>query len=133
VDIAELVALAALWGGSFLFMRIAAPEFGPLALTALRVASATLFLLPLLAWRGQTALLRTHRKAVAVVGLVNSALPFTLFTLAALAINAGLSAILNSTAPLWAAVIAALWLHDRPGASRVLGLAIGFAGVLFLA
>jgi drug/metabolite transporter (DMT)-like permease len=133
VDIAELVALAALWGGSFLFMRIAAPEFGPLALTALRVAGATLFLLPLLAWRGQTALLRTHWKAVAVVGLVNSALPFTLFTLAALAINAGLSAILNSTAPLWAAVIGALWLQDRLSASRVLGLAIGFAGVLFLA
>ena len=133
LDIAELVALAALWGGSFLFMRIAAPEFGPLALTALRVAGATMFLLPLLAWHGQTALLRTHWQAVAVVGLVNSALPFTLFTIAALALNTGLSAILNSTAPLWAAVIGALWLHDRLSASRVLGLAIGFAGVLFLA
>jgi drug/metabolite transporter (DMT)-like permease len=132
-DLAELVALAALWGASFLFMRIAAPEFGPLALTALRVAGATLFLLPLLAWHGQTALLRTHWRVVAVVGLVNSALPFTLFTIAALAINAGLSAILNSTAPLWAAVIGTLWLHDRLSASRVLGLAIGFAGVLFLA
>jgi drug/metabolite transporter (DMT)-like permease len=133
LDIAELIALAALWGGSFLFMRIAAPEFGPVTLTALRVAGATLFLLPLLAWRGQTALLRTHWKAVTVVGLVNSALPFTLFTIAALAINAGLSAILNSTAPLWAALIGALWLHDRLSASRAIGLAIGFAGVLFLA
>jgi len=133
LDLAELVALAALWGGSFLFMRIAAPEFGPLALTALRVTGATLFLLPLLAWRGQTTLLRSHWKAMAIVGLVNSALPFTLFTIAALAVSAGLSAILNSTAPLWAALIGALWLHDRLTASSLLGLAAGFAGVLFLA
>lgn len=133
LDIAELVALAAVWGASFLFMRIAAPEFGPLALTALRVAGATLFLLPLLAWRGAFGPLRTHWKAMAVVGIANSALPFTLFTIAALAINAGLSAILNSTAPLWGAAIAALWLHDRLTLSRAVGLAVGFAGVLFLA
>jgi drug/metabolite transporter (DMT)-like permease len=132
-DALELVALAAVWGASFLFMRLAAPEFGPLALTALRVAGAALFLLPLLALRGGSAALRTHWKPMAVVGLVNSALPFTLFTLAALAINAGLSAILNSTAPLWGAAIAALWLGERLAPPRVAGLAIGFAGVLFLA
>jgi drug/metabolite transporter (DMT)-like permease len=114
-------------------MRLAAPEFGPLALTALRVAGAALFLLPLLALRGGASALRTHWKPLTVVGLFNSALPFTLFTVAALAINAGLSAILNSTAPLWAAAIAALWLGERLTASRLAGLAIGFAGVLFLA
>jgi drug/metabolite transporter (DMT)-like permease len=127
LDLLELVALAAIWGASFLFMRLAAPEFGPLALTALRVAGAALFLLPLLAWRGGGGSLRTHWRPIVVVGLLNSALPFTL------AINAGLSAILNSTAPLWAAAIAALWLGERLTPSRVAGLAIGFAGVLFLA
>jgi drug/metabolite transporter (DMT)-like permease len=133
LDLLELVALAAIWGASFLFMRLAAPEFGPLALTALRVAGAALFLLPLLALRGQASALRTHWKPLAVVGIANSALPFTLFTVAALAINAGLSAILNSTAPLWAALFAALWLGERLAPSRIAGLAIGFAGVLFLA
>jgi len=132
-DLAELIALAAIWGASFLFMRVAAPEFGPAALTALRVAGAALFLLPLLAWHGQTAALRTHWRAIAVVGLVNSALPFVLFSIAALAINSGLSAIFNATAPLWAAVVAWGWLGERLDRSRVAGLAIGFAGVVWLA
>jgi len=132
-DIAELIALAAIWGASFLFMRIGAPEFGPVALTALRVAGATLLLMPLLLWRGQMAPLRTHWKAIAVVGVFNSALPFVLFSIAALAINAGLSSIFNATAPLWGALIAWLWLNDKLTAPRVLGLAIGFLGVVFLA
>jgi drug/metabolite transporter (DMT)-like permease len=132
-DIAEMIALAAIWGASFLFMRIAVPEFGPLALTALRVGIAALCLLPLLLWQAQLPALRRHWKAIAVVGLFNSALPFALFSVAALAINAGLSAIFNATAPLWGALIAWLWLHDRLSASRVAGLFIGFAGVVFLA
>jgi drug/metabolite transporter (DMT)-like permease len=133
LDVLELVALAAIWGASFLFMRLAAPEFGPIALAALRVAGAALFLLPLLALRGASSVVRAHWRPIAVIGLVNSALPFTLFTLAALAINAGLSAILNSTAPLWAAAIAALWLGERLSPLRLAGLAVGFGGVLFLA
>lgn len=132
-DLIELIALAAIWGASFLFMRLGAAEFGPLALSMLRVGGAALCLLPLLAWQRQTGLLRTHWRAIAVVGLVNSALPFVLFTVAALAINAGLSSIFNATAPLWGALIGALWLKDRLTPSRALGLAIGFAGVLFLA
>ncbi len=132
-DIAELVALAAIWGASFLFMRIGVVEFGPLALTALRVAGATLCLLPLVLWHGHIGALRTHWKAIAVVGLFNSALPFVLFGIAALAINAGLSSIFNATAPLWGALVAWLWLSDKLSASRVLGLLIGFVGVVFLA
>lgn len=132
-DVAELIALAAIWGASFLFMRVAVPEFGPVALTALRVAGAVLFLLPLVAWRGHAGALRAHWKAISVVGIVNSAVPFVLFSLAALAINAGLSSIFNATAPLWGAVIAWLWLGDRLSGSRLAGLALGFAGVLGLA
>ena len=132
-DIAELIALAAIWGASFLFMRIGVPEFGPLTLTALRVGIATLCLLPLVLWQRQLGTMRTHWKAIAIVGLFNSALPFVLFSIAALAINAGLASIFNATAPLWGALIAWLWLHDKLSASRVLGLAIGFIGVVFLA
>jgi drug/metabolite transporter (DMT)-like permease len=132
-DLAELIALAAIWGASFLFMRIGVVEFGPLTLTALRVGIATLCLLPLLLWQGHLRALRTHWRAIAIVGLFNSALPFVLFGIAALAINAGLSSIFNATAPLWGALIAWLWLRDKLSASRLLGLAIGFVGVVFLA
>jgi drug/metabolite transporter (DMT)-like permease len=132
-DVGELLLLAALWGASFLFMRLGAAEFGPVALSALRVAGASAFLLPLLVARGQTATLRTHWRPIAVVGVLNSALPFALFSLAALAINAGLSSILNATAPLWGALVAWLWLGERPLRDRLVGLAIGFGGVAFLA
>ena len=133
LDVIELVLLAALWGASFLFMRVAAPEFGPVALTALRVAGAALLLLPLLAARRQIGALRTHWRPIAIVGLVNSALPFVLFSLAALAISGGLAAIFNATAAMWAALIAWAWLGEKLTPSRLLGLALGFAGVVGLA
>lgn len=128
----ELLLLGALWGGSFLFMRLGAAEFGPLALVLVRVAGATLLLLPLLAWRGELPALRKHWRAIAFVGLINSALPFVLFSVAALVLGTGLMAVFNATAPVWGALIAWLWLHERLGASRALGLAIGVAGVVFL-
>jgi len=132
-DLGELFALAALWGASFLFMRMGAAEFGPVALSAVRVIGATLFLLPVLALRGQLLVLRQHWKPIFVVGILNSALPFLCFSFAALSITAGLSSIFNASTPLWGALIAWLWLKDRLTPSRVLGLAIGFAGVLWLA
>jgi drug/metabolite transporter (DMT)-like permease len=132
-DVAELVALAALWGGSFLFMRIAVPAFGPFALAALRVAGASLLLLPLLVARGELGALRRHWRPIAVVGLTNSALPFACFAYAALTIDAGVSAIFNAATPLFSAVIAWLWLADRMTLPRIVGLAVGFAGVVWVA
>jgi drug/metabolite transporter (DMT)-like permease len=131
-DIAELVALAALWGGAFLFMRVAVPAFGPFALGFLRVFGAAVLLVPLLAARGDLAPMRKEWRPIAVVGFFNSALPFLCFAYAALTINAGVSAIFNSATPLFAAIVAWLWLGDRMTPLRVLGLAIGFAGVLWI-
>lgn len=131
-DVAELVALASIWGASFLFMRIGAAEFGPAALVFLRVAGASLLLLPLMAWRGEGPAMRRHWRAIAVVGLVNSALPFAFYMVASLALGAGLLGIFNATSPLWAAAIAWAWLGQRPAPLRLLGLATGFAGVLGL-
>jgi drug/metabolite transporter (DMT)-like permease len=131
-DLVDLIALAALWGAAFLFMRVAAPAFGPFALVFVRVAGASLLLVPLLAARGELGALRRHWKAIAVVGLTNSALPFLCFAYAALSLGAGLSAIFNSATPLFAAVVAWLWLGDRMTPARVAGLAIGFAGVLWI-
>lgn len=131
-DIAELFALAALWGASFLFMRIAAPEFGPVVLAALRVAGAALLLVPLLGARGEMPALVRHWRPIAIVGLMNSALPFLCFAYAALSISAGVSAIFNSATPLFTAVIAWAWLGDRLTPARIAGLAIGFAGVVWI-
>ena len=132
-DLSELLALAALWGASFLLMRLSVPEFGPMALAALRCLGAALFLLPVLLWQGQGAALRANWRAIAWLGVVNSALPFVLYGVALLAINAGLSAIFNAATPLWAAAIGALWLHERLGPTRVLGLVVGLLGVVGLA
>ena len=132
-DLADLVLLAALWGGSFLFMRYAAPAFGALPLMWLRVAIATVCLLPLLVWRGQVGALRERIGVVTVMGLFNSAIPFVLIAWATLSITAGLASILNATVPIMTALIGAVWLRDRLGAGRVAGLVIGMAGVVLLA
>jgi drug/metabolite transporter (DMT)-like permease len=132
-DRLELLLLGAIWGSSFLFMRLGAADFGALALSLLRVAGASLLLLPLLLWRGGWPALRQHWRAIAVVGLINSALPFVLFTLAALVLGAGLMAVFNATAPLWGAFFAWVWLGEKLDRARLLGLAIGVAGVVGLA
>ena len=132
-NLAELVGLAAIWGASFLLMRLGAGEFGPVALAGVRVALAAAALLPVLALRGQWGELQRHWRPIAVVGLIGSALPFLAYSYAALSITAGLSSIFNATTPLWGALIAWLWLHDRPGHWRAVGLALGFAGVSWLA
>jgi drug/metabolite transporter (DMT)-like permease len=132
-DSAELFALAALWGASFLFMRMGAGEFGAVALSAVRVAVASVVLLPILLSQGLAPQLRQHWKPILVVGLINSALPFLAFSYAALSITAGLSSIFNATTPLFGAFVAWLWMRDRLTVARMLGLVIGFAGVSWLA
>jgi drug/metabolite transporter (DMT)-like permease len=132
-SIIDFIALAAIWGSSFLFMRLAVVEFGFVATAFMRVAIASALLLPLMLWNDLGHVFRRHWRAICVVGVLNSALPFMLFSFALLSITTGLSAILNATVPLFGALVAWLWLKDRPTGSRVLGLVIGFAGVAMLA
>ena len=129
----DFVLLAAIWGSSFLFMRIGTVEFGPLPTAAVRVTIAALFLLPLVWLRGLLPELRTHWRKIFLVGVLNSGIPFACFAFALLSITTGLSSILNATVPMFGALIAWLWLKDKPNASRMLGLLIGFAGVALLA
>jgi drug/metabolite transporter (DMT)-like permease len=129
----DFVLLAAIWGASFLLMKMGAAEFGPFVTAFLRVFFASVLLLPLLAWRGQLPALRSKLKPILAVGVLNSGLPFALFAFAVLHISTGLSSILNATVPLWGAVVAWAWLGDKLTASRTLGLVIGFVGVALLA
>lgn len=129
----EFVLLASIWGSSFLFMRLGAQEFGALPTAGVRVTIAALFLLPLLLWRGQGAQLAQHWKKIFFIGILNSGVPFACYSFALLSINTGLSAILNATAPLFGALIAWVWLKDRPHGWRIAGLLLGFGGVALLA
>jgi drug/metabolite transporter (DMT)-like permease len=131
-DLFQLVLVGAIWGASYLFIRIAAPAFGPLAMAGARAILAALLMVPLLVWRGLAGTTLRHWKGIALVGVTNVALPFILFNFAALAIPAGLSSILSSTTPLFAALIGAIWLGERLTVQRMAGLAIGFAGVVLL-
>ena len=129
----DFVLLAAIWGSSFLFMRIGTVEFGPLPTAAVRVAIAAAFLLPLVLLRGLGATLVKNWRHVFLVGVFNSGIPFACFSFALLSITTGLSAILNATVPMFGALVAWLWLKDKPNHSRLLGLVVGFAGVAMLA
>jgi drug/metabolite transporter (DMT)-like permease len=127
-----LFLLAALWGGSFLFMRIAAPVLGPVWLIALRVLIAGLVLLPLLLRRRQLGLLRKYGWRLLWVGFVSAALPFTLLAYSSLELTAGLTSILNATVPIFAALIGIAVYAEATDARRLAGVALGFVGVLVL-
>ena len=131
--LAQFVALGAIWGSSFMFMRLAVADFGPVATATLRVSLGALFLLPLLLWRGQWPALRARWRAIFFVGLLNSGIPFALFAFSLLTITTGLSSIINATVPMFGALVAWLWLGERPGRWRIAGLVLGFVGVSLLA
>lgn len=132
-DGATLCLLGALWGGSFLFMRIASPEFGSFALGGVRAGLASLILLPLLIMHsgGVRALLMASRP-IATLSLINTTIPFVLFAFAALYLSTGASAILNAMAPFFAAVVAWMWMGERMSHAAIVGLMLGFGGVVVL-
>jgi drug/metabolite transporter (DMT)-like permease len=130
---AELLALGAIWGAAFLFMRIASPEIGAIPLALIRLGLGGLVLAPF-AWRARDQLFsREYRVPLLGIAVLNSALPFALFAWAAKYSPAGVIAIANSTTSLFAALIAFLFLRERIGAVRTVALLAGFAGVIVLA
>ncbi|HQR86216.1 MAG: EamA family transporter [Burkholderiales bacterium 35-55-47] len=129
----EFVLLALLWGSSFLFMREGAYEFGPFPTAWVRITLAALMLTPILLWRQQIPVLHAHWRPTLSSGLLNSGIPFACYAYALMHISTGLSSILNATTPLFGALIAWAWLGDRLNATRALGLALGFTGVVLLA
>ncbi|MDR5778984.1 DMT family transporter [Caballeronia sp. LZ065] len=135
-NLLQLIVLAALWGASFLFIRVGVVEFGVAPLMALRVGIGALFLVAmLLARRPLDATLATLRRCgwpLLIVGILNSAAPFCLFAYAELTLSAGATSVINATTPLWGALVAYLWLRDRLTTVRTIGMAIGFAGVMVL-
>jgi drug/metabolite transporter (DMT)-like permease len=134
-NLIRLVTLAAIWGGSFLFMRISAPVLGPAVLIEFRVLFAAVFLLLVgLVLRKKAAPLnlREHWKHYLMLGFFNSALPFLLFAFAARTLSASVLSVLNATAPMWGAIIGALWSRQAVSLRTAAGLLLGTAGVALL-
>jgi len=129
LDILFLLMLAAIWGGSFIFMRFLSPILGPVTTTGARVLIGGLFLWALFALTGFRLGWRRNWKRFLVLGVLNSGIPFFLYSFAALHIPASLSVILNSLAPMFGAVFSALWLAERLTFRKLAGLGLGVLGV----
>lgn len=128
----ELALLAAIWGASFMFQRVSAPEFGAVPLGEVRLALGAVVLLPFL-WRDRAWFPLRRWPSLLAIGAINSAVPFVLFAWAAQHAPAGVVAISNSLAVLFTALVAFLFYGERIGGKHTLALFAGFAGVVVLA
>ena len=128
----ELTLLGAIWGGSFLFMRVAAGDFGPIPLVEARLALGALILLPFL-WRARAQFTPRLWLKIAGIAAINSVIPFTLFAWGAERAPAGIGAISNAMTVMFTALVAFLFYGEQIGARRIVGLACGFVGVVVLA
>lgn len=128
----ELAVLGAIWGASFLFMRVAAKDFGPFALVEVRLALGSLVLLPFL-WRARAQFPLRMWPKLALIGAINSATPFILFAWGAERAPAGIGAIANAMTVLFTALVGFLFFGEKIGLRRAIALVAGFAGVVVLA
>ena len=131
-DLRNLFLLAAIWGGSFLFMNLAVSDFGAWPLMLIRVGVAAFALWGVVWWQKKWASLRQYWRPIAFVGVVNAAIPFTLYAYAAQHLPTGTLVVINAMTPLFGALIARLWLGEHLSFSRFIGLVIGFTGIVFL-
>lgn len=131
-DIIDLFLLGALWGAAFLFIRIAVPHFGPIALVEVRVIIAAALLMGLVAMRRYGTHFRGRWGALTLIGVINTAVPFALYAFATRSVPAGFAAVLNSTVPLLGALLGRAFFKEKLGLERGVGLAIGFIGVIVL-
>ncbi|WP_321848527.1 DMT family transporter [Pseudomonas paraveronii] len=129
VDTLYLLGLAAIWGASFLFMRIIAPEIGTLPTAFFRVSIAAAGLLVMLAVMRVNWDFQGKFKTILLLGVINSGIPATLYAVAAQVLPAGYSAIFNATTPLMGVLIGGLFFSERLTPSKVAGVCLGLFGV----
>ena len=132
VDLLLLLLLAAIWGGSYLFMRIAGPVLGSIVLMGLRVGLAALALFVYALLTGDLPNFRRDWKEFLILGALNNAIPFVLIANAVIDLNASIASIINATTPLFTAVVAAFWIKDGFGWKKGMGVLLGITGVIIL-
>lgn len=131
-DTLSLILLAAIWGSSFIFTRAIADVFGPIALITVRIVVAAACLIVFLLPERRRIEFLQHWKTLAIIGVINSAIPFILLAYASLFLTGGTVSILNAMTPIFTAFIAHLWLHDKMTAQQFAGLAISICGLFIL-
>jgi drug/metabolite transporter (DMT)-like permease len=131
-DFAGLALLGALWGGSFLFIRVAVPALGPFLLVELRVGLAATALLLYALAAGRVPKIRSRWRSFLILGFLNAAVPFSLISAAEIHLTASLAAILNSSTVMFTAMVAAIWMGDVLTASKLVGIVLGIVGVTVL-
>ena len=132
-DLARLALLGAIWGASFLFVRIVSPAIGPLLTADLRMLVAGVALVLWFRLVGFDPQWRRWLREYAIVGLLTSGVPFLLYAYGALSLTAGQMSVINATSPMWGALMAAALLGERLTRRRMAGLALGVAGVALIA
>lgn len=129
VDIFRMLSLAAIWGASFLFMRIIAPVIGTIPTGFFRVSIAAAGLLVILGLMRVSWDFKGKLKTVMLLGVINSGIPATLYSVAAQVLPAGYSAIFNATTPLMGVLIGGLFFSEKLTAAKLGGVFLGLFGV----
>ncbi len=127
-----LILLAAIWGGSFLFIRMSVGFFGPVPLTASRSLIAACTLLPLVLIKGEWPVFRQYWRHLLVLGLISTALPFSLLSISTQYTSAGFASILNAFTPVFSAIIAWLWIKEYMSVPTMIGIGVSFIGLLVM-
>ena len=127
-----LTTLAAIWGSAFMFIKISAVDFGPILLVTLRLLIAGLVFMPLLLRQKYRLLFKSHLPGIFIIAIFSNAMPFTLFAYASLGATSNMLGILNGTTAFLTTLIAYFWLNESISTKQVIGLGLGFIGVLIL-
>ena len=127
-----LTALAAIWGSAFMFIKISAVDFGPILLVTLRLLIAGLVFMPFLLRKKKRSLFKAYLPAILIIAIVSNAIPFTMFAYASLGATSNMLGILNGTTAFLTTVIAYFWLKESVSLKQIVGLLLGFIGVLIL-
>ena len=128
-----ITILGAVWGSAFMFIKIATPELGPIALVNIRLAVAGLIFIPFLLQQKYLKYFRSNLKNILVLSVINTALPFSLFAYASLESSSNMLSILNGTTAIMAVVISTIWLKIRLNFFQIMGVFIGLFGIVVLA
>ncbi|MGY4877215.1 DMT family transporter [Vreelandella aquamarina] len=131
-DALRLLLLSSLWGLSFIFMRVASPEFGPVPLVLIRMGIGALLLVPLLMSLRYLTLIWQHKGPLLILGIINHVLPFSLLALATTRLEAGFTSLINATTPIFTALLGAAFFATPVQRQQYLGLALALLGVYVL-
>ena len=129
IDWSLIIAIGIAWGSSFLFIKVSAPEVGPITLVFSRLLIASLILSPFFITRQHLQNIREDFPSILFLACINASVPFYLFSRAAIDLNAGTMSVLNGTTPLFAFIIASLWLKLGSNFTQLLGIFIGMVGL----